>query len=298
MKQEQNVTEKSRKKFIVKIIILLTIFICSILLYSRYIGTRGLLIKEYKIVNDKITSNFHGLKIVHISDIHYGRTTNIHELNKLEKKINMLKPDIIVLTGDLIDKDTKPTETISKDITDFLTNIKASIGKYAITGEDDLKIKNWNIIIEKSNFKNLNDTYEQIYKNGNNFILLSGMSSEITKNKTIEEKLKPSVDFISSLTEEEQKSIYKILIMHEPDSIENINAMDYDLILAGHSHNGQVNLPIIGPIILPENAKNYYKEHYKINNTELYISSGIGTTDISFRLFNKPSINFYRITNK
>ena len=92
--------------------------------------------------------------------------------------------------------------------------------------------------------------------------------------------------------------IYRILIMHEPDFLTKFDYSNYDLVLAGHSHNGQVRLPFIGAIILPPNAKKYYNEYYNLGNTKLYISSGLGTSNIDFRLFNRPSINFYRITNK
>ena len=72
----------------------------------------------------------------------------------------------------------------------------------------------------------------------------------------------------------------------------------FNLILAGHSHHGQIRLPLIGAIILPDGAKKYYNGYYEFNKTKLYISNGIGTSTINFRLFNKPSFNLYRITNK
>ena len=86
--------------------------------------------------------------------------------------------------------------------------------------------------------------------------------------------------------------------MHEPDYIDDIDYSKFDLVLAGHSHNGQVRIPFIGATILPDGAKKYYKEYYKLEDTKLYISSGIGTTILPIRLFNKPSYNFYRIIKK
>ena len=80
--------------------------------------------------------------------------------------------------------------------------------------------------------------------------------------------------------------------------IDDIEIYNYDLVLAGHSHNGQVALPFYGAIILPNHAKNYYKPHYKINDTDLFISSGIGTSNFNFRLFNRPSFNLYRLTKR
>ena len=289
---------KSRWKKIIIGLGICTIIICSILLYSRYISTKGLIIKEYKIVNEKITDNFHGLKIVHISDIHYGTTINKKELTNVVNKINELKPDIVVLTGDLLDKNIEPPANYEKELIETLSKIETTIGKYAINGNHDYNFKNFNTIIEQSGFINLNDNYDQIYKDGNNYILLSGISTNLHGDKTVEEKLENTTTFLNSISEEERKNIYKILLVHEPDIIENINSVDFDLVLAGHSHNGQVRLPFIGAIKKVELAEKYYDEHYTINNTELYISGGLGTSVVKFRFFNKPSINFYRITNK
>lgn len=294
MKEEKsNITIK-------KIIIGLIIFtscICLALLYSRFISTKGLNVKEYKIVNEKITDNFHGLKVIHLTDVHYGTTINKKELTKLVNKINKIKPDIVVLTGDLLDKDTELSKKQQKELTSTLAKIETTIGKYAINGNHDYKYKTFNTIIEKSGFINLNDTYDQIYKDGNNYILISGISTSLHGDKTIEEKLENTNNLLKEIPEDEKNDIYKILLVHEPDIIDKIN-IKFDLVLAGHSHYGQIRLPLIGAIMTPELSKKYYDEHYSINNTELYISGGLGTSTIKFRFMNKPSINFYRITNK
>ena len=88
---------------------------------------------------------------------------------------------------------------------------------------------------------------------------------------------------------------YKIIILHEPDYTDEIISLNPNLILGGHSHNGQVNIPYLKKYFVPTGSKKYYDEHYLVNNTNLYISSGIGVSRYNFRLFNHPSINFYRI---
>ena len=287
-------------KKIIKFFLIFIIFSCGCLLYGRYIATTGLFVKEYKITDSKITDNFHGLKIVHISDIHYGRTVKNRELKNMVKKVNELRPDVVVLTGDLIDKDTKLTEKMSNNISSILSKIDPSIEKYAIMGNHDVKFDNFNIIIENAGFVNLNNTYDNIYKNGNSNILISGVSSNYYKNdRDINYNMKSTFDYLNSFNEDDSKKpIYNILLIHEPDFIDKIDKSKFDLILSGHSHNGQVRFPIIGATILPPYAKKYYKEHYTLDDTELYISSGIGTSAINFRFFNRPSINFYRLTNK
>lgn len=287
--------EEKKKHPIIKFITIFILIIAAILLYSRFIATKGLVTKEYKITSSSIQDNFHGFKIVHISDVHYGRTTDKKDLNNMVKEVNLLKPDIVVLTGDLIDRDTKLDDALKGEISEALSSINANVGKYAISGNHDSNFSEWGSIINDSGFKNLNDTYELIYNDGYTPILLTGLSSNLNNQVDITERYNKILEYSNN---ENIKELYKILLIHEPDYINNIDYSNFNLILAGHSHNGQVRLPFIGGIILPNGAKKYYKEHYKINNTDLYISSGIGTSGISFRLFNKPSINFYRLTSK
>lgn len=287
--------EKNKKHHLLKSIIIFILIISSVLLYSRFLATKGLTTKEYKITSSFISDNFHGLKIVQLSDIHYGRTTNSKDLEKIVTEINLLKPDLVVLTGDLIDKDTELTEEIQKELIDNLVQINVTIGKYAISGDHDKYFLEWENIINNSGFKNLNDTYELLYKDSYTPLLISGLSSNLNNNVTIQERFNNILEYSN---QEDISNLYKILLIHEPDYIENIDYSNFNLILAGHSHNGQIKLPFIEQIMLKEGAKKYYQEYYKLNNTDLYISSGIGTSNVSFRLFNKPSINFYRLTNK
>ncbi len=275
----------------IKITIIIILIICSIFLYSRFLGTKGIEVKEYAIVNSKIPSNFYGLKIVQISDIHYKMTTDKNDLKKIVKEINLLKPDIVLLSGDLFDTSIVYSQEDFKDITKLLKSIDYNIGKFAIKGEDDLKIKNWKTIINDSDFININDSHEFIYNGSTEPILLVGISSNYADNH-----IKETVDNIYKEIDMEYK--FSILLMHEPDFINNIDYSKFNLILAGHSHNGQVVLPFIGGLIRDKFAKNYYKNYYDLGNTDIYISSGIGTSKYKFRFCNKPSFNLYRLRNK
>ena len=279
-----------KKVIIILVIIILAISLC--LLYSRFIATKGLKVKEYKVVNSKITDSYHGLKIIHLTDIHYGSTINEKELNNIVDKVNEIKPDIVVMTGDLID------ERLSYDkdtIINCLSKIEAKLGKFAVSGNHDIPLDDYNYIVKESGFTSLDNKYELIYSKSNEPIIISGIGYG---DEDIGIKTEQFDKYISELKTDDIKPIYSILLVHEPDTVDNLDLNKYDLILAGHSHAGQVRLPIIGKLYTPEGAKKYYDEYYKINNTDLYISSGLGTSLYKFRLFNKPSFNFYRITNK
>ena len=107
------IKRKESKKSILKIIIMFLIIFILFLLYAYFIGTKGLIVKEYKI-NASIPDSFDGLKIVHLSDIHYNRTIKEKELKKIVKQVNLINPDIIVITGDILDNDIDATD--SKEI--------------------------------------------------------------------------------------------------------------------------------------------------------------------------------------
>ena len=133
-------------------------------------------------------------------------------------------------------------------------------------------------------FISLDNKSDVIYNKNNETMLISGLGIE-SDTKYLEEVFK-------------NKYNYKVNIMHYPDNMESLEIYEYDLVLAGHSHNGQIYIPFYGPVIKANHAKTYYDEHYKVGNTDLYISSGVGTADFNFRWFNRPSYNLYRLTNK
>ena len=95
-----------------------------------------------------------------------------------------------------------------------------------------------------------------------------------------------------------KKYNYSILVLHEPDYIEDFNYNDFNLILAGHSLGGNIKLPFIGGIVKNKGSKIYYDKYYELNDIKLYISGGIGTNNLKFRFNNRPSFNLYRLKNK
>ena len=276
------------------IMFFLLLFTLIIYLYAMFIGTSGFYVKEYKVQNKKIENEYNGLKIAHLSDIHYGnRDITKKKLEKIVNDVNKLKPDIIVITGDLVDHSISDEEY--KELVEVLKKLNAKLEKYIIDGNHDYAYKKWSKLVEEAGLKNLNDTYDILYDDSYSSIFVAGISNNTYSNKKIKEKTQGIFNYIES---EEYDSNFNILLMHEPDYIEKIDYTKFDLVLAGHSHNGQVRVPFIGAIILPKNARKYYGEYYELENTKLYISSGIGTSMLPIRLFNRPSYNFYRIVKK
>ena len=279
-------------KRIIKWLLIIFLVLFLTIVYARYIGTAGFITKEYSLNDKSIPDSFDGIKIVHFSDLHYNRAISLGKVKKIVEEINLINPDIVVFTGDLIDKDVSLDKDDYSDLTTLLSNIKAKYGKYSVLGNHDYDSMDEVIkVYSDSGFKYLDNDYDIIYSKDNEEIFIGGVNT-----------VSYHMDDIDKTMEElkEDNSIdYKIVLVHEPDISDKI-VDDYsvNLILAGHSHNGQIRLPIIGPIYTPPYSKKYYDNYYDINGTSLYISSGIGVSTVNYRLWNRPSINFYRITKE
>lgn len=272
-------------KFVLSIILI----IIGIVLYARFIGTMGFDTKEYYVIDEDLPYSFDGLKIIHFSDIHFGRSISTSKIDKIIDEINLINADIVVFTGDLIDKDTDVSDNDLNYLTNAFSKIKAKYGKYAVMGNHDYKFYDDVINIYKnSDFKYLENSYDIIYNKDNDKIFIGGVGNVSYNLDNIDEMM----EYFNN----ENDINYKIILVHEPDiSDEIVNNYKVNLILGGHSHNGQVRLPIIGALYTPNGAKKYYDEYYLIEDTNLYISSGIGVSLLNYRFWNRPSINFYRV---
>ena len=251
-------------KRILKWLLIIFIILFLIIVYARYVGTMGLVTKEYTIKSKDIPDGFDGIKIVHFSDIHYNRAISKKKIESIINEINLIKPDIVVFTGDLIDKDVKLTDKDYNDLTNLLLKIKARYGKYAILGNHDYVNEMDKVIsvYEGSNFKYLDNDYDILYDKNNEKIFIGGINTVSYDMDDVSKTM--------SYFKDNEDIPYKIILVHEPDISDKI-VKDYsvNLILSGHSHGGQIRLPIIGPIYTPP-----------------------------YRLWNRPSINFYRINKE
>ena len=284
--KEKVLKKEKRKKGFKKMLIILLIIIVLGSLYMFFIEPKLLVIHENNLITDKIDNSLHGLKIVQFSDVHFGTSINEKNIKKLVKKINKTKPDIVIFNGDLANNNfTKEEVDI---ITSAFKKITATLGKYAVYGNHDYLygLLSYNNIMEDSGFKILKNEYDLIYKGSSTPILIYG----------VDDVLEGTPDM--SKLNEYQNNVYKIVVVHEPDYIDSFNVNSVDLVLSGHSHNGQINIPLLKKLVLPKGSKNYYEPHYLINNTEVYISNGCGCGLISMRLFNLPSINLFRLIKK
>lgn len=279
--------EKKEHPILKKIIITFIIIILSLTIYINLIGTKFIEVKEYKLQTTLLPISFNGLKIVHFSDIHYGTTINSNELKNMVDKINQLKPDIIFFTGDLIDKNIKIDAKTKQEIIDILSKLECKEYKYAIYGDEDYSNDNYKEIIEASDFKLLDNESTLLYYKNNTPIQITGYNAIDTS---------PDYSIINNpINEIETNNLYKIVLVHEPDAYINIKDYNPNLILSGNTLGNLINIPGIKNLFMNKNATKYYEEYYNENNTYIYISTGLGTSNYKIRFNNRPSFNLYRI---
>ena len=275
--------------FLIRLLLIILLTICCILLYSRYTATTGLITNEYKIENSKIPDSFNGFTIVQISDIRYGSTVDNKYLKDIVKKINKIDPDLVVFTGDLIYGNYKLKDDDIDNISATLKDINSYAGKYACDGNID--DTNTYVILQNSEFKLLDNTYDNIYYQGYTPIIISGAGSSLKNNLNLENTFK-------YLEDENNNNLFQISLVHESDAaLEILNNHSPDVIMTGNSLGGLIRIPFVGSIYNLEGSSTITKRVTKKENTIIYNSYGIGTNKYKFRLFNRPSINLYRLYN-
>ena len=286
---EKKEKEKKKGGKLLSIFLFLVVIVVTIFLYAKYTGIKGLIVKEYRVKSEILTNNFSGLKIIHFSDLLYKSTVDKEDVKNLIKRINELKPDIVVFTGDLINKNAKITNEDIEFLEEELESIKAKVGKYAIYGDEDYSIESYKTIMEKSKFKILNNSYDEIFYKNNESMFIIGLPSSLKE----EIKLEDAFNFYK----EDEKRKFIIVLVHDGKTIRFLDESTYevDLVLGGHSLNGSIVIPYYGGIFIDDGAYKYYQEHYSKGITDIYISSGIGTNKYPYRIFNKPSFNLYRL---
>lgn len=292
-REEKKERAKKIIKKIVIVIVILTIIGTLFVSYTTFISTVKIHVNEYRIINEKIPDSFNGVKIIQFSDLHYGSTMFEENMKTIKKLINERKPDIIVFTGDLIDNNYEITSKQKEKLAKQLKSLNASLGKYAVLGDEDQD--EITTIYNQSNFITLKNEYDLIYNEKNEPILLVGLTSLLKGEQNLDS------GYAYFKQETYNSNIYTITIVHEPDTAKSIkDTYQTDLIIAGHSHNGNIRIPFLDyPLEKKEGSKQYNKKHYKIKDMDLYISSGLGTNNkTGIRLFCRPSINLYRISNK
>ena len=257
------------------LIVLLTIWIAW--------GNTALELNSHRITSDRLPASFDGFRIAQVSDLH---NTEIGENNeKLLSMLNEATPDIIVITGDLLDlRNTKIDIALS-----FSEQAVKIAPCYYITGNHEAYVD------EYEEFKDrlielgvvvLDDTKTEIELSGEKITLVGvgDPSFSWTDNETLVN------DKLNELISEQDG--YTILLSHRPELFKTYVKHNVDLVFSGHAHGGQFRIPFVGGVIAPNQGlfPKYDAGIYTEGKTTMVVSRGIGNSIIPFRVNNRPEV--------
>jgi len=272
-----------KKKNYFRLVFAICIFFTGI--YATFIEPYMLFIKKIEIKSPKIKTP---IKILHITDI---QSTNVGWYEKkVFKKISELNPDIVCHTGDYLQNLRGANLKFNlKKLSDLVSGLPDTTYQFAVGGSTDYRYKLNEIFTGKNIFPLIDNSVE--IKINNDIFRVIGLTE-----KSIFNLASPAV-----LNENISDTAYNILLGHQPDLIYHLRwKKNIDLCLAGHTHGGQVNIPLYGPIITMSGVeKKYARGFNKIENTYLNVSNGVGVEHLQnvmpIRLFCPPDITLITI---
>lgn len=287
---------KAGKRKILFVVILLLAFAARI-----YVDNNLLEISRYKVTSNKIPDSFDGFKILQLSDLH---SKSFGDGNiKLMEKINGENPDIVVMTGDMVDS----KDTDFDVFTDLAGEISKNYDTYYILGnhEQSLSKKRRKMLTDtltEFGVKVLDNEKVTITK-GEDSINLYGLWFNLRYYKDSSNEYTKDVFFgeeqIKKILGKPNTDSYNILLTHNPLYADTYSDWGADLTLSGHIHGGIIRIPFAGGVFSPE--KKFFPEYdggmYQVDDKILIVNRGLGNGDFGIRVFNRPEISVITLSN-
>ena len=217
------------------------------------------------------------LTLVHLSDIHIG-SIGRRERRAIEM-VNATRPDLIVISGDLVRSGVRP-----RDLELFLAALRARSGKFLVWGNHDYWDKlprTWGPeVVRRAGFTLLSNSSQRVpYAGGR--IVIAGLDDSITGH----DSLKLAMARVA-------RRDACILLAHSPDIVRSLGNWDIDLVLAGHTHGGQVRLPVLGALWMPNGTTEHQDGWYDVDpGVRLHVSRGLGWSWLPVRFLCRPAID-------
>lgn len=228
-----------------------------------------------------IANHFDGLKICHLSDFHFTGLIDQAYFQEVVEIANRFEPDLVLITGDLLD-----SEDCIEWIGPVFGRLESKLGNYFVLGNHDRRIKNIDRFLaemKKHQLVHLRSVWVTIDHNGGQ-IALAGNElpwfSGAEKLPQLSDAAAPS---------------FKILLSHSPDQMGWAKSHGFDLMLAGHTHGGQIVIPLIGPIVSPSRfGVKYAAGTFDMDSMLMHVSRGI-SGDKPIRINCPPEIGLITI---
>lgn len=251
-----------------------------------YVNNHWLQVSSYEITSDRIPSAFDGLVIVQVSDLHdaeFGENQS-----RLAKKVRELNPDLIFLTGDLIDSNRYNLERSLN----LVRQLVKMTDVYYVTGNHEVAVNRVDEItgsLRSLGVHVLNDETSVIERDGDHLVI-AGIEDPLMNPLELPEKtIAQSIDHT---LEGIPDQYYRLLLSHRSEVFDVYSERQIDLVFTGHAHGGQVRIPGVGGLIAPGQGwfPNYTAGVHTNGLGTMVVSRGLGNSIIPYRIFNRPEI--------
>lgn len=250
-------------------------------------GNTALEVNEYEIVSDRIPEAFSGFRIAQVSDLHNAEFGEGNE--KLIELLSQTNPDMIVITGDLIDS----RHTDIEIALEFARHAIKLAPVYYVIGNHEARVREYEDLkmgLAEAGVIVLEDQKVQITREGESITLIGIDDPSFQEDYLFGDAASVTSSALSELQNESDG--YTVLLAHRPELFETYVDAGVDLVFSGHAHGGQFRLPFIGGLVAPNQG--FFPEYdaglFSEGSTTMIVSRGVGNSIIPIRFNNRPEI--------
>ena len=282
-----------KKKRIIVLVVVAAVLL-TLVIWTAW-GNTALELNTYTISSERLPEAFDGYRIAHVSDLHNAEMGKDNE--KLLYMLREADPDIIAITGDIID-----SRNTDIDIALQFTKAAMEIAPcYYVTGNHEARVSEFDKLKEgmiELGVAVLEDVRINLEQSGETISLLGVNDPSFQTDYLFGDSETVMQSKLHEITNEEDT--YTILLSHRPELFEVYTESKVDLVLSGHAHGGQFRLPFAGCLVAPNQGlfPKYDAGLYTEENTNMVVSKGIGNSILPFRFNNRPEVILIELQSK
>ncbi len=259
--------------------------------YARRIEPTWLEINDHELPIGNLGAAFEGFRIVQISDLHCGRQLPVEYLQQVVHAVQRERPDAIVVTGDFVHKGFRYVDLAAN----VLEKLSAPLGTYAVLGNHDHSIRNAlgirrhrhlsRVITEALVARGIRvlNNESVTFQRGTDCLHVAGVDDLWSRRCDLDQALH-GLD----------PDTPRVVLAHNPRTVEHLKEHRCDVMLSGHTHGGQVNWPGLGRVTLSRKSKQYAAGLYRHGQTHLYVNKGVGF-GWRFRFGVRPEVAVFQL---
>ena len=277
-----------------KRVLFVVVFVLVVLIVWTLWGNTALEVNEYEVVSDRIPQGFEGFRIAQVSDLHNAEFGEGNE--KLIQLLSQTDPDIIVLTGDLIDS----RHTDIEIALDFARQAIKLAPIYYVSGNHEARVREYEDLkmgLAEAGVVILENQNVQITREGESITLMGIDDPSFQEDYLFGDSESVARQAIDDLQNESEG--YTILLSHRPELFDLYVDTGMDLVFSGHAHGGQFRLPFVGGLVAPNQGffPKFDEGRFTEENTTMIVSRGVGNSIIPIRFNNRPEIVLVTLRN-